>query len=82
MMQKHISSQPNIPKRRIKIKTRFPSHHPHYDTEEVSPIDEYKGCLVVFADMLKNEQKIFLLLSPAEDMKSSMCIIYHNETLS
>ena len=40
-------------KRHFQVKTRSPNQHPNYKTSnEIQPIDKYKGSVVIFDDML------------------------------
>ena len=58
MLNKILLSELENPDREIKIITRSPSQYPQYETsQEVSTIDDYKNCTVIFDDMLDSNQK-------------------------
>ena len=68
MMNKILLSELENPDREIKIITRSPNQHsqneqtkglyPNYTTsQEISTIDDYKDCVVIFDDMLDSNQR-------------------------
>ena len=58
MLNKILLSELENPDREIKIITRSPNQYPNYETsQEISTIDDYKDCLVIFDDMLDYNQK-------------------------
>ena len=58
MLNKILLSELDYPDREIRIITRSPNQYPNYETsQEISTIDDYKDCTVVFDDMLDHNQK-------------------------
>ena len=58
MLNKILLHELENPNREIKILTRSPNQYPNYETsQEVSTIDDYKDCVVIFDDMLDHNQK-------------------------
>ena len=58
MLNKILLSELENPDREIKIITRSPSQYPQYESsQEISTIDDYKDCVVIFDDMLDHNQK-------------------------
>ena len=83
MIQKILSFEFGNQDKKKKILLSYLNQDAEYDTEEeISINDEYKDCFVVFDDMLVNKQKGISLFSSAKDMKTILCVIYHNDLLS
>ena len=58
MLNKILLSELENPDREIKIITRSPNQYPLYETsQEISVVDDYKNCTVVFDDMLDSNQR-------------------------
>ena len=58
MLNKILLSELENPDREIKIITRSPSQYPNRETlQEISTIDDYKDCTVIFDDMLEQGMK-------------------------
>ena len=71
MMNKILSTGYNNPETELKIPSSFLFENTNYDTkEEVSAIDEYKDCVVVFDDMLEKKQNQYFLFLPAVDKEN------------
>ena len=58
MLNKILLSELENPDKDIKYLTRSPNQYPNYETsQEISTINDYKDCLVIFDDMLDHNEK-------------------------
>jgi len=65
MLQMYLSGEVVHSDRKVNLYTLSPKQNPNYEiTDDLSPADDYKGCLIVLDDLLLHQQKNISLAYP------------------